>query len=937
MARTNSLTNFLTDVATAIKSKTGKSTSIPAANFDTEIMTIETGGTYQSKTVTISANGDQTVTPDQGYDAIDQIVIQTRVPVKTLQTKSMQITSNMNVEIEPDSGYDGFSRLNLEVNVPGSQINNQDKTITENGTYQADENYTGLGTVTVNVPQTGNSILYESKTAMMNDSSKPVDTYGTVYEDRRTHPSVGDTLTKVFLPPVVVLNEAITESTYYDSNSGKLMMNISPTDMHFRYMDGAMYGTASYTSEDGITYINENADGTTVKMNDFVLDSGSKHGPWNNVFSNFLVVGSMYLDGVYKYENKKDNEYVSTITAVTVNDTNKTLTTTNQLVWLPELQKMIQKLNDMDYYGLITKSGDKYYFQKTNSIQSLRYVTSNNKLYYGSFMIYVSTPNVSPKYDLYELDLDNISLKYIQSIDYEWNSGISSKGNKYFSILPYNDGIVYYLVGFSGVYNMYTNTTSWSDKTGINFVCNNVSYLGWHRVDSQFTLDSHNQLLPGKISYGLYGTVIGNNSIYNNIDYYDMLSTKTNKLQALRAVSGLANKTIIKTTIPTSTEVLNAPAIVNIANNTKKIDSERLDMIGFSTTEHYILIFNKTTNKIELYDSAFNYLFDIYTATTLDQYDYIEHCWLYENPTNSNDLAYMFIINNVSISGKINVSNKTVTSATYNSNKVWDLVYDGTNYYSAFGGNNSDTKYGIIKNGTTLIEGAIGQSNNITSSICMDNNYIYTGGTYNNTTGYQIFVWNKSTEEYLGILVNSQYTFMLTRDIDTGEWYLCNQQSGSTSSIYSKIYKLTGTTLTEVYSYKYTDYGYVFNIMDSYRLANNSSCIFTVNNIKYLFSGNMIANLNTGEKADISACGSIYRTSSAGCKKAFDLGMDFQADGKIYVYTYAPYIKLVDSSNVLLEQVDPNFQSGGLSLYYNVITDLDELNNQEVVANGESE
>ena len=97
MARINSLTNFLTDVATAIKSKTGKNTSIPAANFDTEIMTIETGGTYQSKTVTISANGDQTITPDQGYDAIDQIVIQTRVPVKTLQTKSMQITSNMNV------------------------------------------------------------------------------------------------------------------------------------------------------------------------------------------------------------------------------------------------------------------------------------------------------------------------------------------------------------------------------------------------------------------------------------------------------------------------------------------------------------------------------------------------------------------------------------------------------------------------------------------------------------------------------------------------------------------------------------------------------------------------------------------------------------------------------------------------------------------------
>lgn len=34
----------------------------------------------------------------------------------------------------------------------GTTINNQDKTITENGEYTADSGYTGLGTVTVNVP-----------------------------------------------------------------------------------------------------------------------------------------------------------------------------------------------------------------------------------------------------------------------------------------------------------------------------------------------------------------------------------------------------------------------------------------------------------------------------------------------------------------------------------------------------------------------------------------------------------------------------------------------------------------------------------------------------------------------------------------------------------------------------------------------------------------
>lgn len=47
-------------------------------------------------------------------------------------------------------GIDFFARA-IAVNA----VKNQHKTITENGVYRADEGYTGLGTVTVNVPQTG--------------------------------------------------------------------------------------------------------------------------------------------------------------------------------------------------------------------------------------------------------------------------------------------------------------------------------------------------------------------------------------------------------------------------------------------------------------------------------------------------------------------------------------------------------------------------------------------------------------------------------------------------------------------------------------------------------------------------------------------------------------------------------------------------------------
>lgn len=59
MARTNSLGNFLTDVADAIREKKGTTDTILASNFDTEIASIEGGGDineYLSDTITSGNN-----------------------------------------------------------------------------------------------------------------------------------------------------------------------------------------------------------------------------------------------------------------------------------------------------------------------------------------------------------------------------------------------------------------------------------------------------------------------------------------------------------------------------------------------------------------------------------------------------------------------------------------------------------------------------------------------------------------------------------------------------------------------------------------------------------------------------------------------------------------------------------------------------------------
>ena len=74
------------------------------------------------------------------------------------EIKNQDLTITENGTYSADEGFTGLGTV--EVNVPtggGTEINNQDITVTENGTYTADAGYTGLGTVSVNVQGGGSA------------------------------------------------------------------------------------------------------------------------------------------------------------------------------------------------------------------------------------------------------------------------------------------------------------------------------------------------------------------------------------------------------------------------------------------------------------------------------------------------------------------------------------------------------------------------------------------------------------------------------------------------------------------------------------------------------------------------------------------------------------------------------------------------------------
>ena len=91
-------------------------------------------GNLQDKSVSITENGELDVKPDEGFDGLSNVTIETNVQ-PSLQDKSVSITeNNSTTTVNADDDYYGLKSVNVNVNIPITDA--MDVSYTENGIYE---------------------------------------------------------------------------------------------------------------------------------------------------------------------------------------------------------------------------------------------------------------------------------------------------------------------------------------------------------------------------------------------------------------------------------------------------------------------------------------------------------------------------------------------------------------------------------------------------------------------------------------------------------------------------------------------------------------------------------------------------------------------------------------------------------------------------------
>lgn len=397
--------------------------------------------------------------------------------------------------------------------------------------------YEGSGSTTEGIKQ------FSTIEEMQADTTAKEGDKAVVYRNEIQNMTADMEVTSITFPETVTLPAAFTGSANGSlravDSSVMFDGNCQLDQNSFRFDSWSESGMirVEYTSTDGITYTRTRIQGDNGDLTNPVEVPACKverQEEWNDNLGYFMQIGGGTFEGLY--EGKLIIKQIQPIKMSTmVMDTETNVPNISDVITLNyNVDSFAEKIYPMVKYidtseGMNSHSRNPYciYLKDNNTVSIIADGSSSSSVMLACPVFVNNTFKglVAAAYDVtnfYEWQFNLNTGEYIGRNDITATNytTFGSNTNKYYYTTEFNN---YYYVGnmdwtgssFSYVYSLLYNNTSYSADTLSMTGVNGIMYF---LAPTQLNIKSSNQLLPGKKAYGNNGVVVGDGSIYENLD-----------------------------------------------------------------------------------------------------------------------------------------------------------------------------------------------------------------------------------------------------------------------------------------------------------------------------------------------------------------------------------------------------------------------------------